>query len=86
MSESQAIDRPAIWWKEIVKRQRLRWFDAALVGGPRHRDYLVGLGMPAQRIALGYNAVDNDFFATRANGWRENPRRAARACPKPPFS
>jgi 1,2-diacylglycerol 3-alpha-glucosyltransferase len=73
MSESQAIDRPAIWWKEIVKRERLRYFDAALVGGPRHRDYLVGLGMPARQIALGYNAVDNDYFAKSARLWRENP-------------
>jgi 1,2-diacylglycerol 3-alpha-glucosyltransferase len=70
MSESQAIDRPRVWWKELVKRRRLRLFDAALVGGPRHRDYLVQLGMPAERIALGYNAVDNDYFATSARLWR----------------
>ena len=47
MSESQAIDRPHVWWKELIKRQRLRLFDAAIVGGPTHRDYLVQLGMPA---------------------------------------
>ena len=72
MSESQAIDRPRVWWKELVKKQRLRWFDAALVGGPPHREYLVQLGMPASQIALGYNAVDNDFFARRATFFREN--------------
>jgi 1,2-diacylglycerol 3-alpha-glucosyltransferase len=74
MSESQAIDRPVAWWKEIVKRRRAGWFDAALVGGARHRDYLVGLGIDGARIALGYNAVDNEFFATRAKSWRENPQ------------
>ena len=67
MSESQEIDRPHVWWKELIKRRRLRWFDAALVGGPTHRDYLVQLGMPPARIALGYNAVDNDYFATAAS-------------------
>lgn len=73
MSESQAIDRPHTWWKEFIKMQRVRQFDAALVGGPGHRDYLVELGMPAHSIALGYNAVDNDYFATRARCWRDAP-------------
>jgi glycosyltransferase involved in cell wall biosynthesis len=70
MSESQAIDRPRTWWKEMVKRCRLWLFDAALVGGARHRDYLVELGMPADRIALGYNAVDNAYYQERAKFWR----------------
>jgi 1,2-diacylglycerol 3-alpha-glucosyltransferase len=73
MSESQALDRPHRWWKELVKQRRLHWFDAALVGGPTHRDYLVQLGMPANRIALGYNAVDNDFFAENAHLSRQQP-------------
>ena len=72
MSESQEIDRPRVWWKELVKRRRVRWFDAAVVGGPTHRDYLVSLGMPRNRISLGYNAVDNDYFASSARRWREN--------------
>lgn len=69
MSESQAIDRPHRWWKELIKQRRLHWFDAALVGGPTHRNYLIQLGMPASRIALGYNAVDNNFFAENARMW-----------------
>ena len=70
-------DRPAA---SLVERAgqaaALRSFDSALVGGPTHRDYLVQLGMPANRIALGYNAVDNDFFA-------ENARLMARAAERP---
>jgi glycosyltransferase involved in cell wall biosynthesis len=66
MSESQEIDRPRVWWKEAAKRQRIKLYSAALVGGPRQRDYLVKLGMPANRIALGYNAVDNAWFACQA--------------------
>jgi len=73
MSESRAIDRPRVWWKELIKKRRLRWFDSALVGGPAHRDYLANLGMHSDRVALGYNAVDNDYFAKQALGWRESP-------------
>ncbi len=70
MSESQEIDHPRTWWKELAKRTRVEKFAAALVGGPRHRDYLVKLGMPPGRIALGYNAVDNHAFAARAEAAR----------------
>ncbi len=73
MSESQSVDRPRYWWKELIKARRVCLFDAALVGGPSHRDYLVDLGMPADRVAGGYNAVDNDYFATRARFWLESP-------------
>jgi glycosyltransferase involved in cell wall biosynthesis len=73
MSESRLIDRPRVWWKELIKKRRVLCFDAALVGGPEHREYLALLGMPAERIALGYNAVDNDFFAKQAHAWRLDP-------------
>ncbi len=73
MSESQAIDRPRVWWKEAIKSRRVRRFNAALVGGPTHRDYLVDLGMPADRIALGYNAVDHAAFARAAAELRQKP-------------
>ena len=63
MSESQELDHPRTWWKEAIKRRRVRACSAGFVGGPRHRDYLVKLGMPPDRIALGYNAVDNAAFA-----------------------
>jgi glycosyltransferase involved in cell wall biosynthesis len=84
MSESQVIDRPRTWWKEIIKRRRLRFFDAALVGSPGHRDYLVELGMPDHRIALGYNAVDNAFYADRASFWRGHPQ-GVEGLPTSPF-
>ncbi len=84
LSESQTIDRPHIWWKEMIKRRRIRLFDAALVGGPPHLDYLVQLGMPPDQIALGYNAVDNDYFAGNALTWRNHPT-GRRGLPPAPY-
>jgi 1,2-diacylglycerol 3-alpha-glucosyltransferase len=85
LSESQAIDRQHLWWKEVIKRRRLRSFDAALVGGPTHRDYLVKLGMPPAQIALGYNAVDNDHFTGNALMWRQHPTGRSGVPPAPYF-
>ncbi len=84
MSESQAVDRPRSWYKEMIKSRRVRRFDAALCGGTSHRDYLVELGMPAERIALGYDAVDHDFFALAADAWRARPDARA-GMPAAPF-
>lgn len=84
MSESQKIDHPRVWWKEAIKRRRVARFSAGLVGGPRHRDYLVELGMPAARIALGYDAVDNDDFAARVEAARRSPE-GRRGLPESPY-
>ncbi len=78
MSESQANDRPHAWWKELIKMNRVRQFGSALVGGESHRDYLAQLGMPRSRIALGYNAVDNAYFATNAQHCRKQPGDGSR--------
>jgi 1,2-diacylglycerol 3-alpha-glucosyltransferase len=84
MSESQAIDHPRVWWKEAVKRRRVGRFSAGLVGGESHRDYLVSLGMPRERIALGYNAVDGERFAAEAEGFRNDPS-GRQGIPKAPY-
>ena len=76
MSESQAIDRPRVWWKEAVKRRRVARFDAALVGGKRHLDYLVELGMKPEMVTMGYNAVDHEFFERRADELRASGEAA----------
>ena len=85
MSESQEIDRPRVWWKEMVKRRRVRLFRAAVVGGNSHREYLIRLGMDSERIALGYNAVDNDYFADSARRWRHDPGGRIGLPPHPYF-
>jgi glycosyltransferase involved in cell wall biosynthesis len=63
MSESNAWDEPRRWMKERVKRLYLRRFAAALVGGRSHAAYLERLGVSAERIFPGYDAVDNRYFA-----------------------
>ena len=68
----------------MIKRQRVQLFNAALVGGPSHRDYLTNLGMPADRITLGYNAVDNFYYHNQAASWRNLPG-AVQDLPKVPF-
>jgi glycosyltransferase involved in cell wall biosynthesis len=77
MSESKRDDHKRSWWKEQLKsRVCVRRFDAALVGGQLHRDYLIELGFPGDRIFLGYDVVDNEYFAERAASARIDPSAA----------
>src|SRR5437773_1303248 len=66
MSESARGDEPRTWWKEVIKRRIVNLYSAALVGGQRHVEYLIELGMPRERIVTGYDVVNNDYFAQRA--------------------
>ncbi|MEM8681239.1 MAG: glycosyltransferase family 1 protein, partial [Planctomycetota bacterium] len=72
MSESSAYDASRTWWKEWVKRRIVKRFSAALVGGRDHAAYLESLGMDADRIAMGYDVVDNAYFARAAETARQN--------------
>jgi glycosyltransferase involved in cell wall biosynthesis len=65
MSESSRHDERRTSWKETVKRRIIDLYSAALVGGQRHVEYLIELGMPRERIFTGYDVVDNDYFARR---------------------
>ncbi len=62
MSESARQDQRRTWWKEIIKQRFVDVYSAALVGGQRHVEYLVELGMSRERIFTGYDVVDNDYF------------------------
>ena len=66
MSESTERDEARSAWREAVKRRIVGLFSAALVGGRPHKDYMAMLGVPAERIFLGYDAVDNGYFADKA--------------------
>jgi glycosyltransferase involved in cell wall biosynthesis len=49
-----------------LKRRLVRLFDAALVGGHPQMTYVESLGMHRDHIFVGYDSVDNDYFARRA--------------------
>jgi len=68
MSESSAHDAGRWRWREAIKRRCLATCGAGLVGGEPQREYLVQLGMPAERVFLGYDVVDNSHFARGAAG------------------
>ena len=72
MSDSKYDDAPRVWWKEWLKSWIVRRFGAALVGGAPQADYLVRLGMPRERVFMGYDVVDNDRFRQEANAARRN--------------
>ena len=72
MSESSRQDEPRTSWKEAIKRRIVGLYSAALVGGQRHVEYLVELGMPVDRVFTGYDVVDNDYFCERARQIRNS--------------
>jgi glycosyltransferase involved in cell wall biosynthesis len=53
-----------------LKRRLVGLFDSALVGGAPQMAYVESLGMKRDKIFVGYDSVDNDFFARRASDAR----------------
>ncbi|MEA3188606.1 MAG: hypothetical protein QOD99_2436 [Chthoniobacter sp.] len=77
MSESKEDDEPRARWKEFLKSLLyVKNFQAALVGAEAHREYLVKLGLPREKIFQGYDVVDNDYFAEKADAARAHPHLA----------
>jgi glycosyltransferase involved in cell wall biosynthesis len=66
MNESHGGTEKAKGWKKWIKRQIVKSFDSALVGGKPHKLYFSSLGLPSTRIFTGYDAIDNSFFADQA--------------------
>jgi glycosyltransferase involved in cell wall biosynthesis len=59
-----------------IKRQIVKRFDAALVGGEPHKRHFASLGIPEEKIFTGYDAVDGDFFASRADEIRAEAKKS----------
>jgi len=55
----------------LIKHVLVRMFDSALVGGTPQTDYVAAYGMPREKVFTGYDVVDNDAFASRADRARE---------------
>ena len=77
MSESARQDESRTWWKEAMKRRMVDLFSAALVGGQRHVEYLAELGMPRERVFIGYDVVDNHYFRQKAEEIRSQRSSAS---------
>ena len=76
MNESHAGTEQATGWKRWIKRQIVKQFDAAFVGGEPHKRHFASLGIPADKIFTGYDAVDGEFFAQRADEIRAAQKRS----------
>ncbi len=63
MSETRRADGNRSPLGEWIKGRIVRLCDAGLCGGESHREYLAELGLPKERVSLGYNSVDNAFFS-----------------------
>ena len=70
-SESTRVDQPRSIWKEFLKRRVISLYDAAIVAGKKHQNYMQKLGMDAENIKQVGNVVDNDYYASNV---RSNKR------------
>ncbi len=77
MSASSAFDAPRVLWRELIKRRIVRLCQAGLVGGRRQVDYMVRLGMPEDKVFMGYNTVDNLHFQRGAENARNGSEKRA---------
>lgn len=73
MNESHAATQQATGWKKALKKQIVRRFHGALVGGSPHIRHFANLGLDESRIFVGYDAVDNDYFSRRSRKIRQDP-------------
>lgn len=69
-SESTRVDRQRDRIAELYKSLLISMFDGALVAGTGPAAYLKALKMSATDMQIVGNCVDNDFFASRADGVR----------------
>lgn len=75
MTDSKADDAPRTWIREVLKSIIISGYDAGLVAGSLHRDYMTSLGLPAEVLHVGYDVVDNDYFSSHAAAAREHPEK-----------
>lgn len=87
MTASKADDQPRQAWREWLKRRIVKRFDAALAGGLPQRDYSISLGLPPERVFIGYDVVDNEHYARGAATARQEEEHWRRrlGLPRPYF-
>ena len=71
MSDSSEFDFQRNKLKEFIKKCFVNQFDAAFVAGSSHFNYILKLGMSANKITMGYDVVDNNHFSShRSNVYK----------------
>src|SRR5450756_429486 len=66
MNDSHEGTARARGLKAAFKQRVVAGFHAGFVAGAPHMRYFASLGLPRHKLFTGYDAVDNDFFARRA--------------------
>jgi glycosyltransferase involved in cell wall biosynthesis len=67
MNESHAGTARSNGLSTWIKRRLISLFDAAIVGGTPHRRYFISMGVAPDKVFTGYDAVDNAYFARKAD-------------------
>ena len=75
MTDSKADDARRSRFREWLKSWVIKRFSAYLCAGEIHRQYMLQLGAKLDRTFLGYDVVDNDYFASSVERIRQEPRR-----------
>jgi len=65
MNDTHAGTAQARGLKAAFKRWVVSSFHAGFVAGAPQKRYFSSLGLPAEKIVTGYDAVDNDYFAEK---------------------
>lgn len=84
MSETNDWDFKRTMLAEKVKSGIVAHYSAGLATNSSQVGYLKKLGIPAEAVFSGYNAVDNDYFRTTAAEWRQKNQVPAEIANKMP--
>jgi 1,2-diacylglycerol 3-alpha-glucosyltransferase len=72
LSASSSVGKRRARWKEAIKKRIVRLFSAGVGGGTPQAVYLNRLGIPRDNVFLGYDVVDNGYFAEKAAAARQD--------------
>jgi glycosyltransferase involved in cell wall biosynthesis len=67
MNDTHAGTARARGLKAAFKQRIVAGFHAGFVAGSPQRRYFASLGLPEEKIFTGYDAVDNDYFASKSD-------------------
>lgn len=63
MSDSTERDEKRTIIKELIKSKIVTCCNSALVAGKPQKEYIIKLGLDPQKVFVGYDAIDNEYFS-----------------------